>query len=134
MQNIEEILQKLIAEHNFLKDMQQRIVGNHDIMIENQKRNADNHDLVIQNQTTIIKNQEIIVNNQVSIIRNQRQIADNQITLAVTLQTQTHLLNLVKKLSGQEESIEETERFIQALRNQTIENLNNPSLNDPQTL
>lgn len=134
MQNIEEILQKLIAEHNFLKDMQQRIVGNHDIMIENQKRNADNHDLVIQNQTTIIKNQEIIVNNQVSIIRNQRQIADNQITLAVMLQTQTHLLNLVKKLSGQEESIEETERFIQILRNQTIENLNNPSLNDPQTL
>lgn len=134
MQNIEEILQKLIAEHNFLKDMQERIVGNHDIMIENQKRNADNHDLVIQNQSTIIKNQEIIVNNQVSIIRNQRQIADNQITLSVMLQTQTYLLNLVKKLSGQEESFEDTEKFVQALRKQTVDNLSNSSLNDPQTL
>ena len=134
MQNIEEILQKLIAEHNFLKDMQERIVGNHDIMVENQKRNADNHDLVIQNQSTIIKNQEIIVNNQVSIIRNQKQIADNQITLSVMLQTQTHLLNLVKKLSGQEESLEDTDKFVQQLKNQVIEHLNSPSLNDPQTI
>ena len=112
MKNIENLLQKLADEHNFLKEMQSRIVENYDIMIQNQQQNADNHEVVIHNQTTIIKNQEIIVNNQINIVRNQKQIVQNQVQLDTILQTQAHLLNLVKKLSGQNEDFATTEGFI----------------------
>lgn len=134
MKNFEEILQKLITEHEFLKDMQGRIVDNHDIMTQNQKHNAENHEVVIHNQSTIIQNQEVIVNNQISIIRNQKQIVQNQVTLDVILQTQIHLLNLVKRLSGDSETLQATESFITTLRESSQENLKLKALSDPATL
>ncbi len=134
MKNIEEILEKLLAEQDFLKEMQGRIVENYDIMIQNQQQNADNHEVVIHNQTTIIRNQEIIVNNQINIVRNQKQIVQNQVQLDVILQTQAHLLNLVKKLSGQHESIEETSQFINDLIETKKESINAKPFNDPSSL
>ncbi len=68
------------------------------------------------NQETLKGNQEVIVTNQASIISNQKQIVDNQATLEVVLQTQAYLLNLVRKLTGNEESIEETTKFLDGLK------------------
>ncbi len=134
MKNIEEVLQKLLAEQDFLKEMQGRIVENYDIMIQNQQQNADNHEVVIHNQTTIIRNQEIIVNNQINIVRNQKQIVQNQVQLDSILQTQSYLLNLVKKLAGESETMEETDRFIKNIIETKQESLKSKPLSDPSTL
>jgi hypothetical protein len=134
MKNFDEVLQKLIDEQDFLKGIQGRIVDNYDIMIQNQQKNADNHEMVIQNQSTIIRNQEIIVNNQMNIVRNQKQIAQNQVTLDVIQQTQTHLLNLVKNLSGGKESIEDTQNFVANIRKSSEESVKGHPLNESSTL
>ena len=134
MKNFDEVLQKLVDEQNFLKGIQGRIVDNYDIMIQNQQKNADNHEMVIQNQSTIIRNQEIIVNNQMNIVRNQKQIAQNQVTLDVIQQTQTYLLNLVKKLSGSEEDLEVTQNFVEDIRRTSEANRKGQSLNESSTL
>jgi hypothetical protein len=134
MKNVEEILQKLLAEQDFLKEMQGRIVENYDIMIQNQRQNADNHEVVIHNQSTIIRNQEIIVNNQINIVRNQKQIVQNQVQLDVILQTQSYLLNLVKKLAGESETLEETTKFIGNLIEIKQESIKSKPFNDPSSL
>jgi hypothetical protein len=134
MKNFDEILRKLVDEQDFMKQMQQRIVENYDIMIQNQQQNADNHEMVIQNQTTIIRNQEIIVNNQMNIVRNQKQIAQNQITLDVIQKTQTHILNFIKKLSSQEESLEDTRDFVTKLREESIASGKGQNLNESNAL
>lgn len=134
MKNFEEILQKLINEHEFLKTMQSKIVENYDIMIQNQQQDADNHEVVIQNQNTIIRNQEIIVNNQMNIVSNQKQIAQNQVTLNVIQQTQTLLLNLTKKILGTEESLQDTEAFVKQLRTTIEDNSKGKPLNESITL
>ena len=134
MKNVEEILQKLIAEQDFLKEMQGRIVENYDIMIQNQRQNADNHEVVIHNQITIIRNQEIIVNNQINIVRNQKQIVENQVQLDVIIQTQTYLLNFVKKIAGENESFEETEKFIKNLLEKRQGTTSTKPWNDPMSL
>ncbi len=134
MKNIENLLQDLLSEHEFLKNMQSQIVENYDILTQNQKHNADNHEVVVKNQTTIIRNQEIIVNNQISIIRNQRQIVQNQVNLDVMLKTQAMLLNLVKKLSGETQTIEQTEEVIDKLRAVSQENLRFKPFNESESL
>ncbi len=134
MKNPEDIIQKLVKEHDFVKDMQVRIVENHGIMLQNQIHNAENHEIVIQNQGTIIRNQEIIVNNQINIIKNQKQIVQNQVTLDVVVQTQIEVLNLLKKLSGQEESLEATNQFIEKLRETSTEKMNAKGINEPNLL
>jgi len=134
MKNIDEVLQKLIDEQDFLKGIQGRIVDNYDIMIQNQRQNADNHEMVIQNQSTIIRNQEIIVNNQMNIVHNQKQIAQNQVTLDVIQQTQTHLLNLVNRISGNEESIDTTQNFVANIRKASEERRKGQNLNESLTL
>lgn len=134
MKNFDEVLQKLVDEQDFLKGIQGRIVDNYDIMIKNQQKNADNHEMVIQNQSTIIRNQEIIVNNQMNIVRNQKQIAQNQVTLDVIEQTQIFLLNAVKKLTGSEEDLQETQKFVASIRKASEENRKGQSLNDSSTL
>ncbi len=134
MKNFDEVLQKLVDEQDFLKSIQGRIVDNYDIMIKNQQQNADNHEMVIQNQSTIIRNQEIIVNNQMNIVRNQKQIAQNQVTLDVIQQTQTYLLNLVKKLSGSDEPFENTQKFVADIRKASEENRKGQNLNESSTL
>jgi hypothetical protein len=134
MKNFDEVLQKLVDEQDFLKGIQGRIVDNYDIMLQNQQKNADNHEMVIQNQSTIIRNQEIIVNNQMNIVRNQKQIAQNQVTLDVIQQTQTYLLNLVTKISGNQESIEDTQNFVANIRKQSEESRKGQNLNESSTL
>jgi hypothetical protein len=134
MKNIEHLLQDLLSEHEFLKNMQSRIVENYDILTQNQKQNADNHEVVVKNQTVIVRNQEIIVNNQISIIRNQRQIVQNQVTLDVMLKTQALLLNLVNKMAGQNETIEQTEEVIHKFRAVSQENLRFNAFNDSESL
>jgi hypothetical protein len=134
MKNFDEILRKLVDEQDFMKQMQERIVENYDIMIQNQQQNANNHEMVIQNQTTIIRNQEIIVNNQMNIVRNQKQIAQNQITLDVIQKTQTHILNHLKKNTGQEETMEDTQNFILKLREESEASRRGQNLNDSSTL
>lgn len=134
MKNVEEVLQKLLAEQDFLKEMQGRIVENYDIMIQNQQQNADNHQVVIHNQSTIIRNQEIIVNNQINIVRNQKQIVENQVQLDVIIQTQTYLLNLIKKISGEGESLEETDKFVKNLIEVRQKNTPPKPWNDPTSL
>jgi hypothetical protein len=134
MKNFEEILQRLVDEQEFLKSVQGRIVDNYDIMMQNQQQNADNHEMVIQNQTTIIRNQEIIVNNQMNIVRNQKQIAQNQVTLDVIQQTQTHLLNMVKKMTGHEEALTETKAFVENIRKLSEESRKGQNLNESSTL
>lgn len=134
MKNFDEVLQKLVDEQDFLKGIQGRIVDNYDIMLQNQQKNADNHEMVIQNQTTIIRNQEIIVNNQMNIVRNQKQIAQNQVTLDVIEQTQIFLLNVLKKLSGEDETIENTKSFVASIRKISEESRKNQKMNDSFTL
>jgi hypothetical protein len=134
MKNIEEILEKLLSEQDFLKEMQGRIVENYDIMIQNQQQNADNHEVVIHNQTTIIRNQEIIVNNQINIVRNQKQIVQNQVQLDSILQTQSYVLNLVRKLAGESETLEETNKFIENLVETKRARIATKPLNDPSSL
>ena len=134
MKNVEALLQDLLAEHEFLKEMQSRIVENYDILTQNQRQNADNHGVVVQNQTTIIKNQETIVHNQISIIRNQRQIVQNQVTLDVILRTQALVLHAVKKLSGETETTAQTEALIDSLRASSQENLRFNAFNDSEQL
>ena len=134
MKNFDEILRKLVDEQDFMKRMQGKIVENYDIMIQNQQQNADNHEMVIQNQTTIIRNQEIIVNNQMNIVRNQKQIAQNQITLDVIQKTQTHILNFIKKLSGQEEGLEDTQNFVLKLREESEVSRKGQNLNESTAL
>ncbi len=134
MKNFDEILRKLVDEQDFMKQMQGKIVENYDIMIQNQRQNADNHEMVIQNQSTIIRNQEIIVNNQMNIVRNQKQIAQNQITLDVIQKTQTHILNFVKKLSGEEEGLEVTQQFVSKLREEIETSRKGQNLNESTAL
>jgi hypothetical protein len=134
MKNFDEVLQKLVDEQDFLKGIQGRILDNYDIMIQNQRQNADNHEMVIQNQSTIIRNQEIIVNNQMNIVRNQKQITQNQVTLDVIQQTQIYLLNLVKKLSGNEEDLDVTKNFIADIRISSEASKKGQNLNESSTL
>ena len=134
MKNFDEVLQKLVDEQDFLKGIQGRIVDNYDIMIQNQRQNADNHEMVIQNQSTIIRNQEIIVNNQMNIVRNQKQIAQNQVTLDVIEQTQTYLLNLIMRLSGNEETLDTTKNFVGEIRKASEESRKGQKLNESSAL
>ncbi|MES2795827.1 MAG: hypothetical protein V4683_07675 [Bacteroidota bacterium] len=133
MKNIDEVLEKLVAEQDFLKEMQSKIVENFGIMIQNQQQNADNHQAVISNQSTIIHNQEIIVSNQINIVRNQKQIVQNQVQLDVILENQADLLNMVKKMNGKNESLEETTKIIEAKLADKKELLK-AKLNDPMSL
>jgi hypothetical protein len=123
MKNPEQIIDKLLAEHDFLKSMQSNIVQNYDVLLQNQRQNTTNHEQVIQNQSTIIHNQEIIVNNQMNIVRNQKQIVQNQTTLDVILQVQSVILNQIQKLNGQNETLVETEKFVELLTKKSNESL-----------
>jgi hypothetical protein len=54
--------------------------------------------------------------------------------LDVIQQTQTHLLNLVNKLSGEEESIETTQNFVANIRKASEESRKGQSLNESLTI
>ncbi len=128
------MLEKLLEEQKFLSEMQKHIADNYGIMLQNQKQNADNHEVVIHNQTTIIKNQEIIVNNQINIVRNQKQIVENQVQLEVILETQAYILNTLKDLKGEKESIEDTQKLLGRLQEEKRQKLSVIPFNNPSTL
>lgn len=113
MENIEKILQDVIVN-------QQTIISNQEGLLHNQK--------------TITGNQEVIVSNQASIISNQHQIVDNQVALSVISQTQSHMLNLLKKLAGQEETHETTVQFLDKLKADTEASIKQKGLNEPQAI
>ena len=134
MKNVETLLQSLLSEHDFLKTMQAQIVENYDILAKNQLSNADNHQVVVQNQSTIIKNQEIIVHNQINIIKNQRQIVQNQVTLDVMLKLQAQILNALKQLNNQPETLTTTEAMIEKMQVTSKENLRFDAFNNANKL
>ncbi|MFN4147091.1 MAG: hypothetical protein ACK4GN_14795, partial [Runella sp.] len=82
-----------------------------------------NHDLVVNNQAIIIRNQEIIVKNQINIIRNQQHIVQNQVSLDVMLKLQAQILSLLKKLNGQEETLQKIEATIEEMKIVSQQNL-----------
>lgn len=109
---------------------QQTIIQNQEAILKNQESIIGNQQGILSNQEGLRSNQEIIVKNQASIISNQKQIVDNQIALSVIAQSQAHILNLVKKLAGQEESLETTQQFLDKLKSEATEK----TLTEPESL
>jgi hypothetical protein len=134
MENIDKIVELMKVEQDFLKSIQLKMMDNHQILIDNSQHNFENMEVLTKNLGVIINNQEIIVNNQISIINNQKQIVSNQITLSVLLKTQTQMLNLLKKLNGESETIEQTQESILALKEIVTQQFNLEILREPKTL
>ena len=110
---------KILHNQATLESNQHKILGNQEGLESNQKTILDNQEGIKSNQASIVSNQEVIVENQGSIITNQKQIVENQTTLDAILQSQAYILNLVKKLSGQEESLEATTKFLEKLKHKS---------------
>ncbi len=134
MENIDKIVELMKVEQDFLKSIQLKMMDNHQILIDNSQHNFENMEVLTKNLGVIINNQEIIVNNQISIINNQKHIVSNQITLSVLLKTQTQILNLLKKLNGESETIEQTQESILALKEIVTQQFNLEILREPKTL
>jgi hypothetical protein len=134
MENIDKIVELMKVEQDFLKSIQIKMMDNHQILIDNSQHNFENMEILTKNLGVIINNQEIIVNNQISIINNQKHIVSNQITLSVLLKTQTQMLNLLKKLNGESETIEQTQESILALKEMATQQFNLEILREPKTL
>jgi hypothetical protein len=134
MENIDKIVELMKVEQDFLKSIQLKMMDNHQILIDNSQHNFENMEVLTKNLGIIINNQEIIVNNQISIINNQKHIVSNQITLSVLLKTQTQILNLLKKLNGESETIEQTQESILALKEIVTQQFNLEILREPKTL
>ena len=58
----------------------------------------------------------------------------NQVQLDSILQTQSYVLNLVRRLAGENETLEETSQFIENLVEVKRENLKTKPFNDPSSL
>ena len=123
MENSEEVLSN-----------QKTIIHNQETLINNQATIIHNQEALLKNQTDITGNQEIIVHNQAHIVDNQKQIVDNQVVLNAISKTQAYLLNLVRKISGQSESQEETEQFLEKLKTEAHESVKSNALEEPETL
>ena len=123
MENSEEVLSN-----------QKTIIHNQEVLLNNQATIIHNQEALLSNQVSITGNQEVIVHNQASIIGNQKQIVDNQVALSVISQTQAYLLNLIRKIAGQEESHEKTAQFLENLKIETEASVKAKTLADPETL
>ncbi len=97
-------------------DNQDSLLKNQSTIISNQESILKNQEEIKSNQEVIKSNQEVIVTNQSGIIGNQKQIVDNQTLLDVISKTQAHIFNAVRKLSGKEESLQETQTFLEGLK------------------
>ncbi len=114
-------------------DNQKTILDNQEELLKNQSTIIKNQESILKNQDEIKSNQEVIVTNQSSIIDNQKQIVDNQVTLDVISKTQSYILNAIRKLSGETESPEETEKFLAKLKSD-IHGSVKTDLEEPKTL
>ena len=112
---------------------QKTIIDNQEAILKNQATIIHNQGSLLDNQASITGNQEVIVHNQASIISNQKQIVDNQVTLSVISRTQAYLLNLIRKLAGQEESHEKTVQFLENLKIEAEASLKAAELAEPET-
>jgi len=113
---------------------QKTIIENQEALLKNQSTIIHNQELLLKNQTVITGNQEVIVHNQSSIVDNQKHIVDNQVALNAISKTQAYILNLVRKISGQPESQEETEQFLNKLKTETPESVKSDVLAELETL
>ena len=103
-------------------------------LLANQQTIIHNQEALLQNQAHIIKNQEVIVVNQTSIIHNQNQIVDNQVTLSVISSTQAHILNTLKKVAGEKESLKATNEFLATLKTKAEKAVKSKKLTAPKKL
>ena len=123
MENSEEVLSN-----------QKTIISNQEELLKNQATIIQNQESLLNNQASITGNQEVIVHNQAGIIGNQKQIVDNQVALNVISQTQAYILNLIRKVAGEEESHEKTVQFLENLRMETEASVKAKDLADPETI
>ena len=72
--------------------------------------------------------------NQASIITNQKQIVDNQVALNVLSQGQLYLLNYVKKIAGEKESLKTTGEFFEKLKAKAEKSVKSKKLTDSKKI
>lgn len=110
----QKTLDKLIQDQEFMAKSQAQLFENLNIVVENLKHKSDQQSLIVKNQNLIIRNQEIIVDNQINIINNQKQIVGNQDQLHKISKILGLVLNLLRKLDGNKESLGDTYQFIES--------------------
>ncbi len=127
-------IEKLSQDQEFMAKSQTQLFENLNIVVENLKHKSDQQNLLVKNQNLIIRNQEIIVDNQINIIKNLHQIADNQANLLFIANALGLILNLLKKIDGQAEELQETQKFLEHLSHQIQANNPGKSLSDYKNL
>ena len=106
---------------------EETVLANQQVIIKNQES-------ILKNQQDLLKNQEVIVTNQASIITNQIQIVDNQVSLNVITSTQAYMLNAIRKIAGEKESMKATTEFLATLRVKAEKTVKSKKLNTPKKL
>ena len=76
----------------------------------------------------------MIVANQPAIITNQTQIVDNQVSLNVITTTQAHMLNVIRKITCEKESMKATTEFLATLRTKAEKTVKSKKLSSPKKL
>ena len=103
-------------------------------VLANQQTIIKNQESILKNQQSLLRNQEVIVTNQASIITNQTQIVDNQVVLNVIAATQAHMLNAIRKIGGEKESMKATTEFLAALKTKAEKGVKSKKLTAPKKL
>ena len=134
MSNPIKSIDRLIQDQEFMAKSQSQLFENLNIVVENLRHKSDQQNLIVKNQNLIIRNQEIIVDNQINIISNQRHIVDNQSSLVVISKLLGHILNKLKNIDGEKESIESTYLYLEELTNTIREEQHKIPINDPKNL
>jgi len=124
----------IVKNQDTIKGNQGTIVKNQDDLKANQKTIIKNQEAILKNQQSLLKNQDVIVANQASIITNQTQIVDNQVALSVISATQVHILNALRKLGGEKESLKATTEFLGTLRAKAEKAVKSKKLSGPKKL
>src|SRR5450432_2888996 len=102
-----------------MANSEEATLGNQEAILKNQSTIIENQESILKNQNEIKDNQQTIAENQSTIVDNQKQIVDNQIMLKSISKTQVYILNLVRKVSGVPEPLEDTVKFIDELKSET---------------
>ncbi|MFT3681890.1 MAG: hypothetical protein QM791_16575 [Ferruginibacter sp.] len=113
---------------------EENVLANQQTIIQNQETILKNQANLQKNQETILKNQATIVANQSGILSNQAQIVDNQVALSVISQTQVYILNTLKKVAGEKESLKATGEFLAGLRAKAEKSVKSKKLAGPKKI
>ncbi len=127
-------IDRLIQDQEFMAKSQAQLFENLNIVVENLRHKSDQQNLIVKNQNLIIRNQEIIVDNQINIIHNQHQIVDNQTNLVLISKALGLILNLLKKMDGNPEDIQQTYQFLDHLAQEIQATNPGKGLADPKKL